>query len=200
MLVGGWVRDTLLGIGSKDIDIEVYGIADPDVLAAALSVIGPVTEAGRKFGVFKVRSGDAEIDVSLPRREVKVGAGHRGFTVIPASDLGFAEALSRRDFTINALMADPLTGEITDCHGGVADLRAGVLRHTSPAFAEDALRVLRGVQFAARFGFTMTPGTAERHFDEDRSALPDAPDFAAAESWLLRVRREFYVSREADYA
>jgi tRNA nucleotidyltransferase (CCA-adding enzyme) len=159
MLVGGWVRDALLGAPSKDIDIEVYGIAGPDILAAALSGVGNVTEAGKSFGVLKVRSGATEIDVSLPRRESKTGAGHRGFAVIPDSDLGFAEASARRDFTINALMADPETGEVTDCHGGLADLEAGVLRHTSAAFSEDPLRVLRAVQFAARFGFPLAPET-----------------------------------------
>jgi tRNA nucleotidyltransferase (CCA-adding enzyme) len=160
MLVGGWVRDALMGTPSKDIDIEVYGVDGPDILAAALSDVGKVTEAGKSFGVLKVRSGATEIDVSLPRRESKTGAGHRGFAVIPDSDLGFAEASARRDFTINALMADPETGEVIDHHGGLADLEAGVLRHTSAAFSEDPLRVLRAVQFAGRFGFTLAPETA----------------------------------------
>jgi tRNA nucleotidyltransferase (CCA-adding enzyme) len=159
MLVGGWVRDAILGTPSKDVDIEVYGLADPDALAAALAGAGAVTEAGKSFGVFKVRAGDAEVDVSLPRRESKTGAGHRGFAVIPDGGIGFAEAASRRDFTVNSVMADPVTGEIVDHHGGMEDLSAGVLRHTSDAFADDPLRVLRGVQFAARFGFTMAPET-----------------------------------------
>lgn len=160
MLVGGWVRDALLGAPGKDVDIEVYGITDPDALAAVLAGCGKVTEAGKQFGVFKVRIVDTEVDVSLPRRESKAGAGHRGFAVIPDGQLGFAEASARRDFTINALMADPETGEVIDCHGGLADLRAGILRHTSEAFSEDPLRVLRAVQLAARFGFIMDPGTA----------------------------------------
>ena len=159
MLVGGYVRDSLMGISGKDVDIEAYGITDPDALALALAAAGKVTEAGKSFGVFKVRRGETEVDVSLPRRESKAGAGHRGFTVIPDGELGFAEASARRDFTVNALMADPATGEVIDCHGGLADLQAGVLRHTSEAFAEDPLRVLRGVQFAARFGFTMAAQT-----------------------------------------
>lgn len=160
MLVGGCIRDTLLGSPVKDIDVEVYGVTDTDKLAAVLAAVGNVTEAGKSFGVLKVRSGDTEVDVSLPRRESKAGAGHRGFTVIPDSDLGFEEATARRDFTINALIADPATGQMIDCHGGLDDLEAGVLRHTSDAFSEDPLRVLRGVQFAARFGFTMAPETA----------------------------------------
>jgi tRNA nucleotidyltransferase (CCA-adding enzyme) len=173
MLVGGWVRDMLLYASGKDsgraladladpkdVDIEVYGVSDVDALAAALAGVGKVTEAGKSFGVLKVRAGETEFDVSLPRRESKTGAGHRGFTVIPDSTLGFAEAAARRDFTVNAIMADPATGELIDCHGGLADLQAGILRHTSEAFADDPLRVLRAVQFAARFGFYMAPETA----------------------------------------
>ena len=160
MLVGGYVRDALMGSPGKDIDVEVYGVTDPDRLASVLAGAGKVTEAGKAFGVLKVRAGDTDIDVSLPRRESKTGAGHRGFAVIPDSSLGYAEASGRRDFTMNALMADPETGWITDCHGGLADLHAGILRHTTTAFAEDPLRVLRAVQFAARFGFTLAGETA----------------------------------------
>jgi tRNA nucleotidyltransferase (CCA-adding enzyme) len=182
MLDGGFVRDSLMGIsGSKDIDMEVYGISDPDVLLAALRGLGHATgggkpgvtetpvdggqpvrhvmEAGKVYGVIKVRVGELDIDVSIPRRETKTGAGHRGFTVIPDGDMGFAEATARRDFTVNAILYDPASGEVTDCHGGLADLEAGILRHTSERFSEDPLRVLRGVQFAARFGFRMAPET-----------------------------------------
>lgn len=162
MLVGGCVRDAILkpGTASKDIDVEVYGIADPDQLAARLAAAGKVTEAGKAFGVLKVRSGETDIDISLPRRESKTGAGHCGFAVIPDGGLGFREASGRRDFTVNSIMADPETGDITDCWGGIADLEAGILRHTTAAFAEDPLRVLRAVQFAARFGFRLAPETA----------------------------------------
>jgi tRNA nucleotidyltransferase (CCA-adding enzyme) len=162
MLVGGYVRDAILDprITGKDIDIEVYGIADLDILSAALASAGKVTEAGKAFGVLKVRAGETDIDISLPRRESKTGAGHRGFDVIPDGAMGFREASGRRDFTINSIMADPLTGEVIDCWGGLADLRAGILRYTTAAFAEDPLRVLRAVQFAARFGFRLAPVTA----------------------------------------
>ena len=161
MLVGGYVRDAIMNPGavSKDIDVEVYGVADPDVLAAALAEAGKVTEAGKAFGVLKVRAGDTEMDISLPRRESKTGAGHRGFDVIPDGSLGFREASGRRDFTINSMMADPQTGDVIDHWGGVADLATGVLRHTTEAFSEDPLRVLRAVQFAARFGFRLALGT-----------------------------------------
>jgi tRNA nucleotidyltransferase (CCA-adding enzyme) len=162
MLTGGFVRDAVRAPGTrpKDTDFEAYGITDPDILLAALTGTGHVMEAGRQFGVAKIRAAGEDIDVSLPRRESRFGAGHRGFAVIPDGTMGFAEASARRDFTVNALMADPETGEVLDFHGGLADLERGVLRHTSPAFAEDPLRVLRAVQFAARYGFTLDPGTA----------------------------------------
>ena len=167
MLVGGCVRDALLGTVSKDIDVEVYGLG-LIALAQALDRAGlHVDEVGKSFGVLKVFGpglGPAGMDVSVPRRDSKTGAGHRGFDVAliePGTEpVTFREASGRRDFTINSIMADPQTGEITDCWGGVADLRAGVLRHTTAAFTEDPLRVLRGVQFAARFGFRLAPVTA----------------------------------------
>ena len=161
MLVGGCVRDAILGGGHapKDIDVEVYGLTFAAV-AEALSRAGRVDEVGKSFGVLKVRAGDTDLDVNVPRRERKVSAGHRGFEVAPDMTLSFAEASARRDFTMNAILLDPDTGEIVDCHGGVDDIRAGILRHTSAAFAEDPLRVLRAVQFAARFGFTLAPETA----------------------------------------
>jgi len=162
MLVGGCVRDAILdpGTPSKDIDVEVYGVPHLDVLTTALAGTGRAAEAGKAFGVLKVRAERTEIDVSLPRRDSKTGAGHRGFDVEPDPALSFREASGRRDFTVNSIMADPQTGEIIDHWGGVADIRAGILRHTTSAFSEDPLRVLRAVQLAARFGFTLAPATA----------------------------------------
>jgi tRNA nucleotidyltransferase (CCA-adding enzyme) len=161
LLVGGCIRDAILGLPSKDIDIEVHGDVDIEELAEVLSAVGTVTEAGRSFGVLKVRAGGVDLDVSLPRRDSKTGSGHRGFSITTDASLTLAEASARRDFTINSIMLDPVTGEVIDCHGGLADLEAGIIRHTSDAFADDPLRVLRGVQFAARFGFTMAPETVE---------------------------------------
>lgn len=161
MLVGGCVRDAITDTGTapKDIDVEVYGLTFAAV-AEALARVAQVDEVGKSFGVLKVRAGETDLDISVPRRERKVSAGHRGFDVTPDLELSFAEASARRDFTMNALLYDPASGELTDCHGGMADIRAGVLRHTSAAFAEDPLRVLRAVQFAARFGYRLAPETA----------------------------------------
>ena len=160
-LVGGCVRDAVMDPGRipKDVDIEVFGL-DIDHLAGALGTVGCVDEVGRAFSVLKIRVAGEDFDVSLPRRDSKTGAGHTGFDVVADPDCTLAEAAARRDFTLNALMYDPSREEIVDCWGGLADLRAEVLRHTTDAFADDPLRVLRGVQFSARFGFAMHPETA----------------------------------------
>src|SRR3954465_14971699 len=146
-LVGGGVRDWLLGLEPKDFDLEVAGV-DFETLQRALARFGATDVIGRSFGVIKVRSAatGAEYDFSLPRRESKTGSGHRGFAVRPDPMLSDADAAARRDFTINAIAMDPFTGEIIDPHHGQRDLAARVLRHTSSAFVEDPLRVLRAFQ------------------------------------------------------
>lgn len=150
-LVGGCVRDELLGRAGKDFDVEVYG-TDYETLAHALDPFGATDVVGRAFGVIVLRLPDgSNVDFSLPRRDSHTGPGHRGFRVTPDPALDPAEAAARRDFTINALAWDPRTREVLDFHGGIRDLEARLLRHTSDAFAEDPLRVLRGMQFAARF-------------------------------------------------
>jgi tRNA nucleotidyltransferase (CCA-adding enzyme) len=158
-LVGGCVRDWLLGLEPKDFDIEVYGL-DYEAMGRALAPFGPTDLVGRSFGVLKVRLEGAEYDFSLPRRESKTGAGHRGFAVAPDPELTEAEAAARRDFTVNAIAYDPLEDRLIDPHGGAADLKKKILRHTGPAFVEDPLRVLRAFQLAARFEFTLAPETA----------------------------------------
>jgi len=164
--VGGCVRDGLLGHPAKDVDVEVYGLPLAQ-LEAALADAGLVVHAvGRSFGVLKVdvTAGDARevIDVALPRTESKVGRGHRGFVVESDPFLPFEAAAARRDFTVNAMGVDLQTGALLDPWGGVADLEAGVLRHVSPAFDEDPLRVLRGAQFCARFGLQPAEDTVAR--------------------------------------
>src|SRR6185503_2654756 len=160
-LVGGCVRDSLLGIAHKDFDLEVYGV-DYETLASQLSAYGHTDLVGRSFGVIKFsgRSG-GQWDFSLPRRDSKMSAGHKGFQIEVDPDIDPKVAASRRDFTINALAFDPRTGEYLDFFGGRRDLEKRVLRHTSPAFVEDPLRVLRGMQFAARFDLSPAPETIE---------------------------------------
>ena len=158
LLVGGCVRDLFTGRTAKDLDLEVYGL-DAEAVQKAVSGEFPLDPVGMSFGVMKVRH--LPIDIALPRRESKTGAGHRGFLVSAVPDLPFAEAAARRDFTVNAMMCDPLTGEVIDPWGGREDLRRGILRHVSEHFAEDPLRVLRGMQFIARFGLAPAPETVK---------------------------------------
>lgn len=174
-LVGGCVRDALIEPGRvpKDVDIEVFDL-DLDSLTAALNSVGIVDEVGVDFSVLKMRVDGEDFDVSLPRKDVKTHDGHRGFAVEADPFSSLPDATGRRDFTINALMFDPATGEVIDCHGGLADLEAGVLRHTTDAFGEDPLRVLRGVQFSARFGYALHPDTVAlcRDLADDYDHLP----------------------------
>ena len=170
VVVGGAVRDALLGGQPKDFDIEVYGVAY-DQLAGILARHGRVDLVGKSFGVVKLNARDHEYDFSVPRRDSKLGLGHRDFQATFDPNITPREAASRRDFTINAMAYDPVTEELLDFFGGAEDLKNRVLRATSEAFAEDPLRVLRGMQFACRFDLTLEPGTAAmcrsivEHFD-----------------------------------
>jgi tRNA nucleotidyltransferase (CCA-adding enzyme) len=150
-LVGGFVRDTVMGKPSKDFDIEVYNLA-PNAFLEEIQKHGEVKLVGESFGVFKLTLRDgSDLDLSLPRKENKRGAGHRGFDVDVDPAMPIEVAASRRDFTMNAMVMNPFTGHIIDPFNGRQDIRNGLLRATSAAFAEDPLRVLRGMQFAARF-------------------------------------------------
>lgn len=151
LIVGGWVRDRLMGRESKDVDIEVFGVP-ADRLHRILESLGRVETVGESFQVYK--SGD--IDVSLPRRESKSGRGHRGFDITGDPAMELAEAVGRRDFTANAIAWDPLSGEYLDPCDGRGDIERRLLRVVDPAtFGDDSLRVLRAVQFAARFEFAL---------------------------------------------
>ena len=157
LVVGGWVRDRLRGAPSKDVDIEVFGLAAERV-QSLLETMGRVEMVGESFQVFKA----GDIDVSLPRRESKSGRGHKGFTVTGDPSMSLDDAARRRDFTINAISWDPLTGEYVDPFGGQHDLDRRVLEVVDPAtFADDSLRVLRAIQFAARFELQLTDETKE---------------------------------------
>lgn len=172
------MRDSLLGVASKDIDIEAFGLP-PDELVSALRRVGRVDEVGRTFSVLTVTVMDERIDVALPRRESKTGPGHRDFEIVPDPHIDTLTASVRRDFTMNALAYDPTTGEIVDHHGGQADLEARVLRHVGPAFAEDPLRVLRGMGFAARFEAAFAPET----LDLARRLAPEHSHLSTERLW-----------------
>lgn len=180
--VGGYVRDEILGIENKDIDVEVYNIT-PNQLKEVLNKYGIVDEVGSSFGVLKIHGVD--IDFAMPRRERKVGSSHSSFEVSVDPFLSFEEASNRRDIRINSIMKDVLTGEIIDCHGGLKDIELKLIRHIDDdTFIEDPLRVLRVCQFASRFNFAIAPETInlcktielnslskERIFEELKKAL-----------------------------
>ena len=167
--VGGFVRDKLLGIDNKDVDIEVHGI-EPDALYHILEKVGDPITFGKSFGVFALRK--ENLDIAMPRREHATGKGHRDFEIDVDPFIGTEGAARRRDFTINTIMQDVLTGEIVDHFNGREDLAGRVIRHIDPeTFIEDPLRVLRGVQFAARFAFTIAPDTIELCRGIDLSTL-----------------------------
>ncbi len=191
-LVGGGVRDWLLGLPPKDFDVEVAGV-EFDRLRRALESFGATDVVGRSFGVIKVRSADtgSEYDFSLPRRESKTGAGHRGFAVAANPTLSDAEAAARRDFTINAISMDPFSGEVIDPWGGLRDIEARLLRHTSAAFTEDPLRVLRAFQLAARFDLTLAPETAAlcRSISGTYSELPVERIWGEWDKWATKARK-----------
>ena len=148
LAVGGRVRDRLLGHASKDYDIEVFGL-ELDELQAILGRFGHVLTVGRAFGV--LRLADLDVDFSLPRRDSKVGPGHRGFDVDVDPTLDFAAAARRRDLTVNSMGLDLLTEEILDPYGGREDLERKVLRAVDPrTFPEDPVRGLRVAQLSAR--------------------------------------------------
>jgi len=157
LLVGGTVRDMqLCKQDNRDWDIEVHGMQADDLLSC-LEKIGPVKTVGKAFAVYKMKMDWGDIDISSPRRDIKTGTGHKQFDIVVDPHMGISDAAKRRDFTINSMALDPITNTLYDHHGGMDDLQGGFLRPTSNAFGEDPLRVLRGMQFAGRFGLTATP-------------------------------------------
>jgi tRNA nucleotidyltransferase (CCA-adding enzyme) len=202
LVVGGWVRDRLraeMGGGpaggpapaSVDLDLEVFGVPE-DRLQGLIAPFGRVEAVGRSFPVYKVSAPDrpGQLDVALPRRESKTGRGHRGFEVLGDPDMTLAEAARRRDFTVNAISWDPLTGQYEDPCDGRADLRTGLLRAVDPTtFADDSLRVLRAVQFAARFEFSLDEATAALCRTLPLDDLPAERVWGEVEKLLLLAAR-----------
>ncbi len=156
IIVGGFVRDSLMGQnGSKDIDVEVYNIESYKKLTEVLAPFGSTCLVGESFGVCKLKLAETEYDFSLPRKENKTAKGHRGFSVTTDPLLSFKEAARRRDFTINAMGYDVTSKKLLDCFGGLEDLQNKTLKAVDPlTFTEDPLRVLRAMQFLARFEMT----------------------------------------------
>ena len=186
LLVGGCVRDMLMGAAPKDWDLEVYGLESAK-LRQVLDRFGKVNVVGEAFSVYKL---DREIDVSIPRRDRKSGTGHRGFVIEGDPEMSPAEAASRRDFTINAIMQDPLTAEMIDPHHGRQDLKNKILRAVSAeTFAEDSLRVLRAAQFAARFEFEVDSETEALCRNIGLTDLPAERIWGEIQKLLLKAQR-----------
>ena len=182
--VGGFVRDRLLGGENKDIDIEVHGVP-VETLSRILDDLGERLEMGASFGVMGLRHYD--LDIAMPRSETATGKGHRDFAVTVDPFLGPERAARRRDFTVNALMQDVLSGEVLDFFGGREDLRRGLIRHVDDqSFGEDPLRALRAAQFAARFGFTVAEETRALCAGMDLAALPGERVMGELEKALLK--------------
>jgi tRNA nucleotidyltransferase (CCA-adding enzyme) len=189
LLVGGWVRDFLRGSSKSDYDLEVYRL-EPATLRRLLERHGYVNSVGAAYTVFKVRlrrsPRSLTIDVSLPRRESKVGRGHRGFVVTGDPDMSFTEAARRRDFTVNAILYDPLTSELIDPFDGRADLDQRLIRVVDPTtFVEDSLRVLRAMQLSSRLEFVVDPATITICREIDLHDLPAERIWGEVEKWLL---------------
>jgi tRNA nucleotidyltransferase (CCA-adding enzyme) len=191
-VVGGAVRDALLGLSPKDFDVEVFGLPAErvkDVLAAN----GRVNAVGEAFTVFKlahVAGVAGEVDVSLPRRDSKAGPGHRGILATGDPDLPLEEAARRRDFTLNAMLYDAQADAILDPFGGRGDLEQRVLRAVDAAtFGEDPLRALRAVQMAARFELTVDPATARLCAAMPIAELPRERVWGEIEKLLLKAAR-----------
>jgi tRNA nucleotidyltransferase (CCA-adding enzyme) len=189
LVVGGWVRDRLLGpdpsLASKDLDLEVFGIPAAD-LPALLASFGNVEAIGQSFPVYKIGT----IDIGLPRRESKAGRGHKGFVVEGDPSMSLEDAARRRDFTVNAISWDPLTDEYVDPFGGRDDLERRLLRVVDPqTFGDDSLRVLRAVQFAARFELTLDEQTKALCRSIRLDDLPPERVWGEFEKLLLRARR-----------
>jgi tRNA nucleotidyltransferase (CCA-adding enzyme) len=186
LLVGGCVRDQLMHGHPKDWDLEVYNL-EPARLRQILDQFGPVNVVGEAFTVYKLGK---HLDVSIPRRERKSGRGHKAFVIEGDPSLSVAEASRRRDFTINAILQDPLSGELIDPFDGGRDIEQRVLRAVShETFAEDSLRVLRAAQFAARFEFDIDPETVALCRAIDLSDLPAERIWGEMQKLLLRAAR-----------
>ncbi len=184
-VVGGYVRDRLLGQASTEIDLELYGVPEPDV-PALIGAFGRVEPVGQSFPVYKL----GPVDVALPRRESKSGRGHKGFAVQGDPWMPLAEAARRRDFTMNAIAWDPLDDTLHDPWGGRDDLEARRLKVVDPAtFGDDSLRVLRALQFVARFELTIEHGTREICRGIPLDDLPAERIWGEVEKLLLKAPR-----------
>lgn len=192
MLVGGAVIDSIQGGEPKDWDIEVYGLDQTEIEGILKGMRARFDAVGKSFGVLKTRLGGVEVDISLPRKDSKVGAGHRGFLVETDPFLDPQEAARRRDLTINSMGINLHTMELVDHFGGLQDLEEGILRATDPeTFIEDPLRVLRVMQLLARKGKTVDHETIRfcKVIQHEFQSLPKERIFEEFNKLLLKSEK-----------
>lgn len=184
--IGGYVRDLLLGLKNKDIDIEVFNI-EYDTLISILSKYGKVNEVGKSFGIIKVNVDDIEYDFSIPRTENKNGIGHLSFKVSCDPKLSMSKASERRDFTINSIFMN-IKGEITDFHYGAIDINNKILHPVSEQFKDDVLRPIRAFQFASRFDMKASTQLCEYSQDikKEYNTLSKERIWCEWEKWALK--------------
>ncbi len=198
--VGGCVRDSLLKKEAKDIDIEIFGLQAKEI-ESILSKRFKIESVGKNFGVWILKG--YQIDVSMPRKETKSGLGHKSFDIIGDPFLAVEEACARRDFTINAMLCDILSGEIIDCYNGRQDIENKILRHTTEKFVEDPLRVLRAMQFSARFDLDVAPETVEISKSISIENLPKERIFQEWKKLLLKgntISKGLFFLRDCQWA
>lgn len=194
--VGGCVRDELLGIEPKDIDLEIFGIP-PNKLQSLIESIGTISLCGQSFGILKVTDPESKItvDIGIPRKEQSIGSSHKDFIMNSDYNMTAEDASDRRDFTINALYQNVLSNEISDFHGGVSDLHAGIIRCVNESrFMEDPLRILRAIQFAARFQFIIEQDTFEL-LKQNANAISNLPSeriFEEISKLLMKAPKPSY--------
>ncbi len=182
--VGGYVRDYIMKKENKDIDVEVFGLTEQELIQV-ISKYGIVDKIGSNFGILKVHGID--IDFGMPRKDLNTGVKHTEFEVNIDPNMSTLEASKRRDFTINALMQDVLTGEIVDHFGGLQDIQNKVIRHVDEiTFVQDELRVLRACQFASRLSFKISEDTLTLCKKLDCSNLTKERIFTEVEKALLK--------------
>lgn len=184
--VGGFVRDKILRVENKDIDIEVFKVTQ-DKLEEILKEVDPYVQlVGKQFGVYKIQ----DLDISLPRTEKKTGVTHKDFDISVNPFLSVKDAQKRRDFTINAIYQNIFTGEIVDNYSGIQHLQDGIIQFVDKTtFIEDPLRVYRAFQFASRFDFKISESTLDLIKTIDVSSLPFERIFEETNKALLKSRK-----------
>lgn len=164
LIVGGFVRDSMMGLHPKDADIEVYGVSAERLEEALTQLfLDQLNLVGKSFGIMKVSLGNGlELDISIPQRRWNSGPRHEDEHVENDASMSVEEAARRRDFTWNALAADILDGSVIDPFGGLSDIESNILRATDKErFKDDPLRVWRAIQFVGRYNFTTERNTHE---------------------------------------